>query len=36
MRRKARIAVYPILERFDDPSVYHELILLGSDVRWLS
>ncbi len=34
--RKARFADYPILEWFDDLCVYHELILLGSDVHWLS
>ncbi len=34
--RKARIAVYPILEWFDDLGVYHDLILIGSDVNWLA
>ncbi len=36
MSRKARIADYPILEWFDDLGVYHDLILTGSDVNWLS
>jgi hypothetical protein len=36
MSRKARIADCPILEWFDDVGVYHELILFGSDVHWLS
>jgi hypothetical protein len=34
--RKARIADCPIFEWFDDVGVYHELILFGSDVHWLS
>jgi len=36
MCRKTRIAVYPILAWFDDLGVYHNLILYGSDVAWLS
>lgn len=36
MSRKARIAVYPILEWFDDLGVYHDLILFGSDLDYLS
>lgn len=34
--RKAQIAVYPVLEWFDDLGVYHDLTLCGSDVDWLS
>ena len=36
MSRKPRIGDCPILEWFDDVGVYHELILFGSDVHWLS
>lgn len=36
MSRKAQIAVYPVLEWFDDLGVYHDLTLFGSDVDWLS
>jgi hypothetical protein len=36
MRRNAKIAVYPVLEWFDDLGAYHELTLFGSDVNWLS
>jgi hypothetical protein len=36
MSHEARIADYPVLEWFDDHGVYHELILFGSDVHWLS
>jgi hypothetical protein len=36
MSRKVRIADCPIFEWFDDVGVYHELILFGSDVHWLS
>jgi hypothetical protein len=34
--RRARTAVYPILEWFGDLGVYYDLILSGSDVNWLS
>jgi len=34
--RRAQIAVYPVLEWFDDLGVYHDLTLLGSDVNWLT
>lgn len=33
--RKVRFTVYSVLEWFDDPGVYHELILFGSDLNWL-
>jgi hypothetical protein len=36
MRRRARVLVYPILSWFDDESAYHQLILFGSDLDWLS
>jgi hypothetical protein len=34
--RGARTAVHPILDWFDDLGVYHQLILSGPDVVWLS
>jgi hypothetical protein len=34
--KRVRIAVYPVHEWFDDLGVYHDLILTGSDVNWLS
>ncbi|MGO9435169.1 MAG: hypothetical protein ACLPH3_12710 [Terracidiphilus sp.] len=34
--RNARTADYSIIEWFDDFGVYHDLILSGSDVAWLS
>jgi hypothetical protein len=34
--RKVRIVVYPILSWFDDLGYYHQLILCGSDLDWLS
>lgn len=36
MSRKARIPVHSILDWFDDLGVYHQLILSGTDVNWLS
>jgi hypothetical protein len=36
VNRKAQIAIYPVLEWFDDLGVYHDLTLFGSDVDWLS
>ena len=36
MSRNAQIAIYPILEWFDDLGVYHDLTLFGPDVDWLS
>ena len=34
--RKVRIAVHPILSWFDGFANYHQLILIGSDLEWLS
>lgn len=34
--RKPRIPVHSILDWFDDLDVYHQLILSGEDVNWLS
>jgi hypothetical protein len=36
MSRKAGILIHPILDWFDDLGVYHQLILSGADVNWLS
>ena len=36
MSRKARIPVHSIFDWFDDIGVYHQLILSGEDVNWLS
>ena len=36
MSRKARVPVHSILDWFDDLGVYHQLILSGADVKWLS
>lgn len=33
---KVRFAVYSIAGWFDEPGVYHELILFRSDLDWLS
>jgi hypothetical protein len=34
--RKVRIVVHPILSWFDDQGGYHQLVLCGSDLEWLS
>jgi hypothetical protein len=34
--RKVRIVVHPILSWFDDLGNYHQLLLCGSDLEWLS
>lgn len=36
VNRKVRFTVYSIVGWFDDPGVYHELILFRSDMDWLS
>ena len=36
MSCKARVPVHSILDWFDDLGVYHQLILSGADVNWLS
>ena len=36
LNRKVRFTVYSIVGWFDDPGIYHELILFGSDLDWLS
>jgi hypothetical protein len=34
--RKVRFVVYPILSWIDDEEFFHQLILFGSDLDWLS
>ncbi len=36
VNRKVLFTAYSIVGWFDDPGVYHELILLRSDLDWLS
>lgn len=36
VNRKVRFIVYSVMGWFDDPGVYHELILFRSDLDWLS
>lgn len=36
MSSEARVLVHSILDWFDDLGVYHQLILSGADVKWLS
>jgi hypothetical protein len=34
--RKVEIAIYPVLRWSDGLGIYHQLILFGSDLDWLS
>lgn len=36
VNRKVRFDVYSIVGWFDNPGIYHELILFASDLNWLS
>jgi hypothetical protein len=36
IKRKVKLVVHPILSWFDGLGIYHELVLFGSDLDWLS